>query len=85
MIALFNLLPGLPLDGGRLVRAVLWRLLDDRVQATRWAGVLGLGLGAAILFSGFVEVGRSSLDVGIWLGLVGIFLVGMAWHATIHP
>lgn len=74
-LAVFNLLPGFPLDGGRVFRAAVWGLTGDLRKATRWAAASGrivahgLILTGAILFFGY---GR--LD-GIWLGLIGMFLV----------
>jgi Zn-dependent protease len=84
MIALFNLLPGLPLDGGRLVRAALWGLLDDRVRATRWTGGLGRGVGAACALGGLAVGWQGSVASGVWLGAIGLFLFGSASWLTIH-
>lgn len=84
LIASFNLLPGFPLDGGRLLRAVLWRLMNDRVRATRWARRLGFSLGAMLIVGGVILSLRLTLGVGVWLGLVGIFLADAARQATIH-
>jgi hypothetical protein len=73
-LAAFNLLPGLPLDGGRVLHALLWRAWHDRSRASRWATVAGQGMGllvtavgAAILFV------RADLG-GLWMVAVGWFL-----------
>jgi Zn-dependent protease len=73
-LAAFNLLPGLPLDGGRVLHALLWRAWHDRSRASRWATASGevLGLivaagGGAILFA------RGDLG-GLWMVAVGWFL-----------
>jgi Zn-dependent protease len=75
LIALVNLLPGLPLDGGRLFRAVLWQLTGDRAWATRWVERLGLGLGVTFSVGGFVAAARWGVGVGFWIVVVGLFLL----------
>jgi len=78
LLAVFNLLPGAPLDGGRLLRAVLWRRYRDRERADIAAARAGRGLGVALMVLGFFEVLAGGV-AGLWLALVGwIVLSGAA-------
>ena len=70
----FNLLPGLPLDGGRLVRAVLWAWTGSVRKATRIAGFLGVALGLALIALGVWVVLKGSWVGGLWYVLLGVFL-----------
>lgn len=72
VLALFNLLPGAPLDGGRIVKAVRWALHGDRYRAAREAGRAGMVLGWAIAGAGFVLILRD--QSGIWLVVTGLFV-----------
>jgi Zn-dependent protease/predicted transcriptional regulator len=80
MLAVFNLLPGFPLDGGRVLRAGLWRGLMNLTEATRIASLFGEGLGILLIVVGtlslFLFRGRS-ID-GIWLAFIGWFLIQAA-------
>lgn len=82
VLAVFNLLPGFPLDGGRIFRAMVWGATKDFSRATRVAGASGkliaYGLIAIGLWSAFN--GRWG---GIWTGLVGWFLLNAA-HASVQ-
>lgn len=73
-VAVFNLLPGLPLDGGRVLRAVLWRRRGDRVAATNQAVRWGRTLALVVVGSGVFGLLRFRNFAGIWLLLVGWFL-----------
>jgi Zn-dependent protease len=78
-LAIFNLLPGAPLDGGRVLHAALWRRSGDRLRATRAVCRTGRALGAIMIGLGVAEIltGRSGGDA-LWLGLVGWFLMAAA-------
>jgi Zn-dependent protease len=80
----FNLIPGFPLDGGRIARAIAWKITGDRYRATRFAAILGrlAGWGMAA-FGGAILIGAISWDnfTGIWLIFIGIFLAQAARSA----
>lgn len=73
-LAVFNLLPGFPLDGGRLFRAVLWMRSGDIDKATARAAEWGGTLGWAMVALGGLEIFGGSLLGGIWLIFIGLFL-----------
>jgi Zn-dependent protease/CBS domain-containing protein len=77
-LAVFNLLPGAPLDGGRIVRAVVWRLRGDRDQAQIAADHAGVALGILLASLGVLQVLVQANLSGVWLILLGWFLVGAA-------
>ena len=86
ILGVFNLLPGAPLDGGRVLRAVLWRRYGDRDRAERAAGRGGQVLGAVIAAVGIAEAftyrsAGGSID-GLWLMLIGWFLISAAAAET---
>jgi Zn-dependent protease len=72
-LAIFNLLPGAPLDGGRIVKAVRWRMHGDRYRATRDAATAGIFLGWVIAGLGFYLLLRGGQ--GVWLLVTGGFIV----------
>lgn len=78
LLALFNVLPGAPLDGGRLLRAALWRWRGDRVWASVTAARAGRGLGMLLIAAGLAELLFVRGYGGIWLALIGWFIVGSA-------
>jgi Zn-dependent protease len=73
-LAVFNLLPGAPLDGGRVLRAVLWRRGGDRARAAKTAAQAGQLLGGTLAGLGVLEVLAWGRADGLWLALIGWFL-----------
>jgi Zn-dependent protease/CBS domain-containing protein len=73
-LALFNLVPGFPLDGGRVLRAALWWWSGDQVKATRLAAASGRAFSWLLIGWGVLNLfGGRALD-GLWLIVIGIFL-----------
>jgi Zn-dependent protease/CBS domain-containing protein len=78
VLAVFNMLPGSPLDGGRVLRAVLWRWHGNRERADRAAANVGQAIGLLLVFGGIAEVMYLGSLGGLWLVLVGWFLISAA-------
>ncbi|MBN0043667.1 site-2 protease family protein [Streptomyces actuosus] len=78
VLAVFNALPAAPLDGGRLLRAWLWRRTGDRMRATRGAAAAGRALGWFMIVTGFAAVLLAGDLSGLWAALIGWFLVATA-------
>ena len=74
LLGLFNLLPGAPLDGGRLVRAYLWRRHGDSVRASIGAAHAGRVVGIILITLGLVEFLAGGLVGGVWLAFIGWFI-----------
>lgn len=76
VVALFNLIPGLPLDGGQVLKAALWKITGDRFQAVHWAAKSGQILGyAAIAFGFAIDLFTQELVTGLWIVLLGWFAI----------
>lgn len=78
LVVIFNLVPALPLDGGRILRAWLWRRRGDFAAATTTAAVIGQAFGFAMGAGGIVLLSRHQTADGLWLALVGAFIVNAA-------
>jgi Zn-dependent protease len=81
IVLFFNLIPGFPLDGGRIARAIAWKISGDRNKATRFAAVLGRAVGVLMVGGGLVILAMGSTFSGIWLALIGVFLYQAAKSA----
>ncbi|MEW6033333.1 MAG: site-2 protease family protein [Chloroflexota bacterium] len=78
LLAGFNLLPAFPLDGGRVLRAGLWKWKKDLLSATRIASWVGSGFGIVLVGLGVLSVIQGDFIGGIWWFLIGMFLRGAA-------
>ncbi|MFC0449251.1 site-2 protease family protein [Rhodococcus jostii] len=74
ILAVFNMLPGAPLDGGRVLRSVLWRRSGDRLAATAAAARSGRVVGLLLILLGVAEAILLGSASGLWLMLLGWFL-----------
>ena len=78
MLAIFNMVPGFPLDGGRVFRALVWRISGDRLLATRYAATAGKWFGWGIMGLGLWNLLILKSSGGLWLMLIGWFLSHLA-------
>jgi Zn-dependent protease/CBS domain-containing protein len=78
ILALFNLVPGFPLDGGRLLRSALWKATGSLRRATRIASIGGQVVGWALIGAGVLSLIWGVLSSGIWLAMIGWFLIQAA-------
>jgi CBS domain-containing protein len=78
LLLVFNLLPALPLDGGRVLRSVLWELRGDFAWATRIASAIGRGFGYLFIAGGVAMFFWMDQVGGLWLAFIGWFLLGAA-------
>lgn len=83
IVAIFNLVPAFPLDGGRILRAALWNWKGDMLRATQISSRIGSGFGLALMFLGGVAFIQGNFIGGMWWFLIGVFLRGAA-AASLH-
>jgi hypothetical protein len=78
LLAAFNMIPGFPLDGGRVLRAAIWGLRGNMTQATRWAARSGQVVAAIFIAVGIGLTLMGGLWNGLWLVFIGFYLNGAA-------
>jgi len=77
--AIFNLIPGFPLDGGRALRAVRWKVTGNFRKATRIASSIGQVCGYVFMLLGVIEFFTGNFFYGLWTAFIGWFL----WNASL--
>jgi Zn-dependent protease len=80
----FNLVPAFPLDGGRIARAIAWKVTGNRNSATRAAARIGQGFGYLLVAFGFWLMATSAVASGLWLIVLGWFLSTAARRAVLQ-
>ena len=84
-LGVFNLLPGFPMDGGRILRAILWRVRGERYAATRNAAGVGRFFGYLLMGLGvYFALQPGGLFAGIWIALIGWFISTAAESAAVQ-
>jgi Zn-dependent protease len=81
ILGIFNLIPGFPLDGGRVLRSIFWAITNNLRKATRWASYIGQAIAWAMIISGIAMIFGvripffgEGLANGVWIILIGWFL-----------
>ena len=83
VLFVFNLIPAFPLDGGRIARAIAWKVTGDRNRATKLSGRVGQIFGYALIGLGVYVGFRGDTVDGIWFALLGVFLGQAARGAVV--
>jgi predicted transcriptional regulator len=85
MLSVLNLLPGLPLDAGRVLRVVLWKRSNDYIRALAIASITGIGIGSIIIISGVLQIFVGGILVtGILLIIIGVCIIIAAQQFHYH-
>jgi Zn-dependent protease len=84
VLLVFNLIPGFPLDGGRIARAIAWWRTGDRAKATHFASVLGQGFAYILIGWGLYRFLAGDTLSLVWFGLMGFFIIQAARAADVQ-
>lgn len=74
ILAVFNILPAFPLDGGRVLRSILWGAWNDLRRATRVSANIGSAFGIALMALGILQLIGGNFIAGMWWFLIGMFI-----------
>lgn len=74
ILGIFNLLPGFPMDGGRVLRAILWKATGNVTRATRWASRVGEVMAVLLMGYGFFEILTGRVISGLWIVFIALFI-----------
>ncbi len=83
-VAVFNLIPGFPLDGGRVLRSIAWRVTGSFERATSVAAGSGQFFAYMFIFFGVWQVLRGNSFDGLWIGFIGWFLLNAAQMSAVQ-
>lgn len=81
VIGVFNLIPGFPLDGGRVLRAIIWKYTGNLLYSTKIASTVGQVFGWLLVVLGFIQLQMGAGIGGLWMIVIGWFLAGAAGSA----
>lgn len=84
LLFIFNIVPAFPLDGGRIMRSIVWKITGDRNRATRAAATLGQGFSYVLIGFGIFELLRGNVSGGLWSIVLGFFLGQAARGAVVQ-
>jgi Zn-dependent protease/predicted transcriptional regulator len=84
ILAVFNMIPAFPLDGGRVLRSILWKLKGNLAWATRIAAAFGSGFGIFLIVLGVLAFIGGSFISGAWYFLIGLFIRGASRSSYEH-
>jgi Zn-dependent protease/CBS domain-containing protein len=82
LLGVFNLIPGFPLDGGRVLRSILWQTTGSLRTATRWATLVGQAIAYLFILWGIWQFFLGNLVGGLWIAFIGWFLLQAAHAAS---
>src|SRR6266487_3777727 len=82
LLGLFNLIPGFPLDGGRVLRSIIWKISGSEGTATRVASIVGQMFAYLFILWGVFQFFGGNVLGGIWIGFIGWFLLSASQSAS---